>query len=497
MTGDDALLAEVRPRAWVNPRPRARYDLVVIGAGTAGLVTAAGAAGVGAKVALIERHRMGGDCLNVGCVPSKALIAAARMAANARRAAEFGVSTGNVHVDFATVMDRMRALRASLAPHDSATRFRSLGVDVFFGEAAFASQEAVTVGGETLRFKRAAICTGTRPVIPEIEGLGTGGYLTNEDAFDLTSRPDSLAVLGGGPIGCEMAQAFARLGTRVTLFERGERVLPRDDAAAASLVQKSLVRDGVDLRVGRTVSQVNFGDERWTLRLRASESLEAGESVSVNSLFIAVGRRPNVEGLGLDAAGVAFDSKKGVQVDDRLRTTNRRIYAAGDICSRFKFTHAADAMARIVIQNSLFVGRKQMSALTIPWCTYTSPEVAQVGLTPERAEKEGIAVDAFEQTFENVDRTVLDGETKGFVKVLVKRGGDRIVGGTIVDEHAGDLIGLLAHAMTHGQGLRTFSSTIFPYPTRVEALRKLGDAYNRTRLTPTAKRVLSAWLRWT
>ena len=497
---DEALLSHVRPADWRNPTPRGRYDLVVIGAGTAGLVTAAGAAGLGAKVALVERDRMGGDCLNVGCVPSKGIIAAARIAANARRGTEYGVTAADVRVDFATVMERMRRLRASLAPHDSAARFQSLGVDVFFGAANFVSGDAVAVDGSTLRFKRAAICTGARAAVPAVPGLNEAGFLTNESVFDLAELPRRLLILGGGPIGCELAQAFARFGSEVTLVERGKRLLPKDDPAASHIVQQALERDGVRVLTSCAAVRFDVGASGHQVQLEhATESAQGSEAPlsPFDAVLVAAGRQPNVEALDLANAHVKFDPQSGITVDDRLRTTNKRIYAAGDVCSRFKFTHAADAMARIVIQNALFLGRKKATALTIPWCTYTSPEVAHVGLTEEQAQHDGIVIDTFVQPLSSVDRNVLDGDTTGFVKVHVQQGSDRILGGTIVDEHAGDLIGYLAHAMTHGLGLKAFSSTVFPYPTRSEALRKLGDAYNRTRLTPTAKKTLSAWVRWT
>ncbi|MDQ3329175.1 MAG: mercuric reductase [Planctomycetota bacterium] len=498
MIDDSDLLSHVRPPGWTNPTPRGRYDLVVLGAGTAGLVTAAGAAGLGAKVALVERDRMGGDCLNVGCVPSKALLAAARVAATARRAGEFGVSTTGVTVNFAAVMDRMRRLRASLAPHDSAERFRSLGIDVFLGEARFAGHDSVSVGRQALRFKRAAICTGAGATVPPIPGLAEAGFLTNETVFDVRSLPHRLVVLGGGPIGCELAQAFARFGCEVTLVEKHDRLLPKEDLDAAAIVRQSFERDGGRVLLESSVSSVEKTDGEPTVRIVGSgRGASETSSIPADAILVALGRQPNLESLDLAAAKVEFDPREGVIVDDRLRTTNRRVYAAGDVCSRFKFTHAADAMARIIIQNALFLGRKKASALTIPWCTYTSPELAHVGITPQQAEEDGLAIDTFTQPFASVDRNVLDGEIEGFARVHLKRGTDTIVGGTIIGEHAGDLIGLLSHAMTHGQGLKTFSSTIFPYPTRAEAFRKLGDAYNRTRLTPTAKRVLATWLKWT
>jgi pyruvate/2-oxoglutarate dehydrogenase complex dihydrolipoamide dehydrogenase (E3) component len=487
------LEANVHPSDWIKPTPAGRYNLVVIGAGTAGLVTAAGAAGLGARVALIERSFMGGDCLNVGCVPSKGVISAARVAAAVKHAREFGVDVPEgVRVDFAAVMERMRKLRARISPNDSAARFRQLGVDVYFGQGRFLDSHTIDVDGTTLNFKRAVIATGARADVPPIPGLGCVAYLTNETVFSLTELPRRFGVIGGGPIGCELAQAFAQLGSEVFLVASDRGILPREDRDAAEIVKQSLVRKGVKLLGGgHDVTIKNDGGIRLT-----NESHGRAYDESVDKLLIAVGRAPNVEGLNLDAIGVDFD-KQGIKVDDRMRTTNPRVYAAGDICSPYQFTHAADFMARIVIQNALFHGRKKFSALTIPWCTYTSPEIAHVGLYEKDAQEKGIAIDTYVQHFSEVDRAILEGEDIGFAKVHVKRGTDRIVGATIVARSAGDLISEITLAMTHGLGLSKIGSTIHPYPTQAEALRRLGDQYSRTRLTPFVKSMFHKWLAWT
>lgn len=488
------LVENVHPAAWTNPTPEGRYNLVVIGAGTAGLVTAAGAAGLGAKVALIERHLMGGDCLNVGCVPSKAIIRSARAAAEMKRATRLGVASVQPEVDFGAVMRRMRRIRAGISPHDSAPRFRDLGVDVYFGEARFTGPDTVDVGGATLRFKKACIASGARASTPPIEGLADAGYLTNETVFSLTERPDRLAVIGAGPIGCELAQAFQLLGCKVTLIEAAERVMPREDADASAIVHDAMAEDGVEILAAANIRRVvRDGDER------VIELEVAGESrtVVVDAVLIGAGRKPNVESLNLDAAGVEFDAQAGVRVDDQMQTTNSRIYAAGDVCMAWKFTHAADFAARIVIQNALFMGRKKLSALSMPWCTYTHPEVAHVGLYEHEAKERGIDVDTYLQPFDGVDRALTDGESEGFVKVHVKKGTDTIVGATIVATNAGDLISEITLAMTNGIGLKGLANTIHPYPTQADAIRKIGDQYNRTRLTPTVKRMMGAWLRAT
>jgi pyruvate/2-oxoglutarate dehydrogenase complex dihydrolipoamide dehydrogenase (E3) component len=488
---DAQLRALVHPPDWPVPQPAGRYNLVVIGAGTAGLVCAAGAAGLGARVALIERDLMGGDCLNVGCVPSKALLRSARVAAGVRNAGAFGVVVPpGSEVDFPAVMERMRSLRAGLAPHDSARRFRELGIDVFLGQGRFTGPDTVEVDGQTLRFARAVIATGARARSPALPGLAEAGFLTNETVFSLTALPRRLAVLGAGPIGCELAQAFARFGARVTLLDHHEGVLHREDTDAAQIVEQSLRSDGVEVWTGSEVRGAERPGDKVLRVLRGG----AERDLVVDEVLVGVGRQPNVEGLGLEAAGVRYDLRAGVEVNDHLRTSNRRIYAAGDVCSRFKFTHAADAMARIVIQNALFLPTARASALTIPWCTYTEPELVQVGLTEAQAREQRVAVNVFRQELKSVDRAVLDGEDEGLVKVLVRAGSDRVVGATVVSAHAGEMIVPLTLAVAGQLRLRHLARTIFPYPTQSEAIKKIADAYNRTRLTPWRKWLVGKWL---
>jgi pyruvate/2-oxoglutarate dehydrogenase complex dihydrolipoamide dehydrogenase (E3) component len=458
------------------------------------LVAAAGAAGLGAKVALIERAWMGGDCLNVGCVPSKAIISAGRVAEAVRRAGDFGVEVGGeIRVNFAAAMERMRRLRAGISPHDSAARFRNLGIDVFLGQGSFLDDQSVEVAGQTLQFKKAVIATGARASAPPIPGLAGVPYLTNETVFSLTERPPRLGIIGAGPIGCEMAQTFARFGAEVHLVEAAHGVLPREDPEASGIVREALRRDGVNLLC--CGKELRVAKTQRGARLQV-ESHDRAFDQEVDRILVAVGRAPNVEGLNLKQAGVAV-AKNGVQVDDRLRTTNPNIFAAGDICSAYQFTHAADFMARIVIQNALFLGRAKTSALTIPWCTYTSPELAHVGWSASAARAQGIETDTFTQPLSGVDRAILEGETEGMVRLHVAKGTDRIVGGTIVAAHAGEMIGEIALAMTHGLGLKKIASTIHPYPTQAEAIRKVGDLYNRTRLTPRVKALMAKWLSWT
>jgi pyruvate/2-oxoglutarate dehydrogenase complex dihydrolipoamide dehydrogenase (E3) component len=477
------------------------------------LVTAAGAAGLGAKVALVEKHLLGGDCLIVGCVPSKAIIRSSRAAFDVTEAGQFCVrAAAPARVDFPAVMERMRKLRADLSPHDSAERFAKLGVDVFLGEAHFARPDTVQVAGQTLRFKRAVIATGARAVQPPIPGLAEAGYLTNETVFSLTQCPARLAVIGGGPIGCELAQAFQRLGSQVSLVHKNAHLLDREDMDAAALVQKAFLREGVRLFLNAKVIRVESKGAEKLIHFEYTESSSSsnqekqiehegrergrGGVIAVDEILAGAGRAPNIEGLNLEAVGVGYEARKGVLVNDCLQTSNPRIYAAGDVCMAWKFTHAADFAARIVIQNALFLGRKKVSALTMPWCTYTDPEIAHVGLYERDARERGVEVDTYMREFKEVDRAVLDGEEDGFVKLHVRKGRDEILGATIVARHAGEMISEISVAMAARIGLGKLASVIHPYPTQAEALRQCGDAYNRTRLTPSVKKWMGRWLAW-
>ena len=488
------LLAQVRPPDWVNPAPRERYHLVVIGAGTAGLVTASIAAGLGASVALVERHLMGGDCLNVGCVPSKSVIAAARSWQSAADSSEYfsgpqAVGSGN----FAEIMERMRRVRAGMSRMDGAQRFRDLGVDVFLGAGRFTGRDSVAVDHAVLRFRRAVIATGARPASAQIPGLERVGYLTNETVFELAELPRHLLVIGAGPLGCEMAQAFARLGARVTVVNREAQILPREDEDAARIVEESMQRHGVRFihRAAVVRAELHRGE-----RLLQVQRDGRTEDLSGDQVLVAVGRSANVDGLGLEAAGVKF-GRRGITVDDRFRTTNRRIYAIGDVSSSYQFTHASDAQARLVIGNALFfgIGGGKASDMVVPWTTYTSPEIAHIGLSRREALDSGYKVDTITVPLREVDRAVLDGQEEGLFRVHLRSGSGELLGATLVAEHAGEMIGEIALAMTAGIGLGTIGATIHPYPTQAEVFRKAADAWRRARLTPAAKRVLSWFFR--
>ena len=487
------LVANVHPSDWQNPTPQGVYNLVVLGAGSAGLVAAIGAAGLGAKVALIERHFLGGDCLNVGCVPSKTVIRSAKLLGEIARGAALGVQVADVAVDFGEVMARMRRVRADLSEHDSVHRVTRLGIDMYLGDAQFIGPDTLEIDGQRLRFRRAVIATGSRPGAPPIPGLAESGFLTNEKVWDLTTLPPRLAVIGAGPIGAELSQAFRRFGSEVTVFDVVPRMLGREDAEAAALIREVFAREGIHMALGAEISAVSRDAAGKHLTYTVDG---ACHTLVVDEILVAAGRMPNLESLNLEAAGVAYD-KRGVEVDDTLRSSNPAIYAAGDVASRFQFTHTADATARLVLQNALFPGpKKKLSDLIVPWATYTDPEVAHVGLYDWEAEQAGMALDTFVQPLADTDRGRTDGEDEGFVKIHVKKGSDKILGATIVGRHAGELISEVTVAMSGNLGLGHLATVIHPYPTMAEAIRKVADAYNRTRLTPTLAKLFRWWFAW-
>ncbi len=495
---DDAhnreLLSHVHPSGYENPDPEPMYNLLVVGLGTAGLVAAVGAASMGAKVAMVEDYLIGGDCLNFGCVPSKAIIRSSRVMGELRRAAEYGVEIhGQAEADFQRVMERMRRLRARISRHDSEARLKELGAHLFLGRGRFRDRCSFELEGRTLRFKRAVIATGARPARPPIPGLEAAGYLTNETVFSLVERPNRWLIIGGGPIGCELAQAFRRLGSEVTIVQLDDQFLPREDRDAADILARTFEREGIRVLIGARIRNVTLEGQEKRAVVEGENGIEA---IAVDEILAAVGRVPNVEGLNLEAAHVAYDLKEGIQVNDFLQTTNRAVYAAGDVCFPYKFTHIADATARIVIQNALFINSKKHTSLTIPWCTYTDPEVAHVGLYERDLKARGIACDTFVKEFKDVDRAILDGEETGFVKLHVKKGKDRLLGATVVSSHAGEMIGELIQAMVSGAGLKILNNVIHPYPTQSEAIRQAAAQYYVQKLSPGLKRWLDRWFRW-
>jgi pyruvate/2-oxoglutarate dehydrogenase complex dihydrolipoamide dehydrogenase (E3) component len=489
---DAERLGNVSPSDWRNPKALPVYRLLVIGAGPAGLVAARAAAALGAEVALIERHQLGGDCLNDGCIPSKSLIRTARLLADMRHAVNFGaVPAAAMAFDFSAAMLRMRRITARVSRNDSALNLAREGIHLFFGTARFTGPDTVDVDGLTLRFKKALIATGSRPMLPDIPGLAEAGFLTNETVFDLRLLPERLLVIGGGPLGCELAQVFARFGSR-TIIAHGEPLfLPQEERDAAQMVSAALARDGVEIHLNSTATRVSMEGGQKVVEL-----VNDGNTATVRAdqILTGIGRVPAVQGLDLEAAGVAYDAEAGVHVDDFLRTSNPRVYAAGDVCLKHQFTNTAEASARIVVRNALFLGRQRMSALTIPWCTYTDPEVAHVGLYVREARQRRIPVKTFTIPMHDVDRAIADGEEEGFVKIHVREGGDTILGATIVARHAGDMINSISLAMVAGIGLRTLAKVLPAYPTQGAAIRQAADAYVRTRLTPTLFRLARLWL---
>jgi len=466
------------------------YNVVVLGAGTAGLVTAAGTAGLGGRVALIERNKMGGDCLNFGCVPSKALISSARLIRQIREAEKWGLDRQSPQFTFEKVFERMRERRAKIAPNDSEERFESLGVDVFRGEARFISPHEVIVDGQKLRARNFVIATGSRATIPKIEGIDDVPYFTNETIFDeLKEKPESMIVLGGGPIGCELGQALSRLGVNIDIVQRGTDLLPREDDDVAKFMLTRFAVEGIGVRLNAMATRVSKRDGKIILEFHEYDPIAA------DAVLIAAGRTPNLRALNLETAGVDYD-EHGVKVNDYLQTPQPHIYAAGDITNRLKFTHTADSTARIVVRNILMplpFLRQKVDWSVVPWCTYTDPEVAHVGFGEKDAQKKNIDYDLFVVPLEDVDRAVVESEESGFAKVLARKGSDRILGATIVGSHAGDLLHEFVLAMKAKIGLGTIASTIHAYPTFAELTRKAGDKYNKTRLTPQAKKIFT-WL---
>ena len=483
-------VACLHPPDWQNPAPRPCYDFVVVGGGTTGLVAAQAAARTGASVALVERHLLGGNCLNTGCIPSKALIRTSRLYAEMRDARRYGAQVpADIRVDFAAVMQRMRDIRARLGRTCSARDLAAAGVDVFFGLGHFSGPDALRVGGAQLRFRKALVATGARPDTPSIPGLVAAGYCTNASVFDLTALPPRLLVIGGGPLGCEMAQAFCRFGAHTTIVQHWPLFLPREERDAAQILSEALAHDGIEVRLNTEVVDVRVVDGQKLVDLVSDDY---HSSIAVDTILTGTGRVPSVGAMGLEAAGVAYDAVRGVHVDDFLRTSNPRIYAAGDVCLEDKFNDTADASARIAVGNALQGRRERLSGLITAWCTYTDPEIAHVGIYVRQARAQGIPVKTFTVLMHDVDRAVADSEETGFVKIHVREGSDRILGATVVARHAGEMINEITLAMQAGVGLGQLSRVMHPYPTQAEAITKAAEAYLRT-LGPT---VTPRWRRW-
>ena len=484
---DQLLIERTQPPNWPVPSGNRSFDLVVVGGGPAGLVAAVIAAGLGAKTALVERRRLGGDCLHTGCVPSKALLASARQVYHAQPGNQESST-----VDFPRIMTRMRKLRSHLGEHDAAERFQQLGIDVFFGQAHFNDPRTVHIENETLTFRRCILATGSRPLAPPIPGLEHVPYLTHETLFSLTELPRSLAIIGAGPIGVEMAQAFHRFGSRVTLIDQAKRLLPREDHEASQLLLDQFQQEGIQVHLDTQVLKATSQGKIQQLQLQTPLQTEL---VEADQLLVATGRQANVDSLDLEAAGISYQSK-GIQVNNHLRTTNRRIFAAGDVIGDQQFTHAADAMARLCIRNAFFFGRRSWPTYPVPHATYTDPEIAQIGLTAAEADRQGLAIDTYRVPFSGIDRCVLDGNERGFIAAYCRQGTGRLLGATIAGHRAGELINTFSLLMSQRLSLGTLSNAIHCYPTQSQALQQLGDQFQRSRLSPWSARLLKRVIGW-
>jgi pyruvate/2-oxoglutarate dehydrogenase complex dihydrolipoamide dehydrogenase (E3) component len=478
---EDVFLRRVRPDLRQNPVPRDVYDFAVLGAGPAGLSAAESAARLGFTVALIERNRIGGNSLNVGSVPSKSIIKTARVYAALREAEAFGAPIpSEPPLDFEKVMSRMRRIRTRISEHHSVDKLAALGIDVFFGDARFESADTFLIGRTELRFKKALVATGARPRSSDIPGLDDIGYRTSATIFEIKTLPRRLAVIGGGPLGCEMAQAFCRLGSHVAIVQNDPKFLPREERDAAEILSRSMARDGVEIRLNTTVvgaHAANGSKVLETINNNVKGDIQADE------ILLSIGRVPNVEELGLEMAGIAFDHEQGVKVDDFLRTTNSNVYAAGDVCMELKFTNAAQATGRMTVQNALCGGHERRSQLTIPWCTYCDPEIAHVGLHVWEARQESIPIKSFTVMMHDVDRAITDSSDAGFVKIHVAEDTDRILGATIVASRASELVNEMSVIMSAGIGMRDLANVVHTYPAESGAIMLAALSYVRERLT--------------
>jgi len=470
-------LRRVQPEDWKNPVPRNAYDLAIVGAGPAGLVAAKSARQLGFSVALIERYRMGGNSLNVGSVPSKAIIRTACVCDTMRDAAEFGAPIPNEPaLEFGKVMVRMRRIRTRISEYYSVHELAALGVDIFFGTARFESADTLCVGDVRVRFRKALVATGARPRTPDIPGLDQMAYRTSATIFEIAALPKRLAVIGGGPLGCELAQAFCRLGSHVTIVQNDPKFLPREERDAAEILSRSMARDGVEIRLNTTV--VGARRESGAKILRTVNNAVASD-IQADEILLSVGRIPNVEELGLKAAAIEFDTDQGIKVDDFLRSTNPNVYAAGDVCLSLKFTNAAQFSARMAVQNALMQAQLRQNSSVIPWCTYCDPEIAHIGMHVWEARQQSIPIKSFTVMMHDVDRSITDGQDSGFVKIHIAEGSDRILGATIVASRASELINEMAVIMSAGIGMKALAAVAHTYPAQSEAIMLAAQAYKR------------------
>jgi pyruvate/2-oxoglutarate dehydrogenase complex dihydrolipoamide dehydrogenase (E3) component len=474
-TEADSLRLRLHPEDWTNPRPKEIYDFLIIGAGPAGLAAAEAASRRGASVALIERYRLGGSSLNVGSIPSKAIIRTAGVLGGMRDSNVFGAPLPiEPPVDFAEIMGRMRRIRARIAEYHAVDRLNRAGIDVFFGDARFADAHAITLGDTRLSFKQALIATGARPRPSNIEGLEKVGYFTSATIFDIAALPKRLAVIGGGPLGCETAQAFCRLGSRVTIVQNEPKFLAHEERDAAELLSMSLSRDGVETRLNTTVVRARLENG---VKYLDTLNNEVQDTIACDEIMLSIGRIPNVEGLDLVNAGVACETDGHIKVDDFLRTTNPDIRAAGDVCSHHKYANVAEATARMAVENALAGGKGRRSRLTIPWCTFCDPEIAHIGMHLWEARERSIPVKTFTVMMQDVDRAITDSQDDGFVKIHVRDGTDTIIGATICAARASEMINEMAVIMSAGIGMRSLAEILHTYPAQTNAIRLAALAF--------------------
>jgi pyruvate/2-oxoglutarate dehydrogenase complex dihydrolipoamide dehydrogenase (E3) component len=460
------------------------YDLCVIGGGSAGLVSAAGAATLGAKVLLIEKNRLGGDCLYTGCIPSKALIHSAEVAHTISTAQRFGLSAQLNPIDQRSVMNRVAEVIKTIEPNDSPERFREMGIDVVFAEAQFIAEDCILVKGREITARNFVLATGSRPFIPPIPGLDTVDYFTNENIFDVKENIEHLIVIGSGAIGCEMAQSFARLGTKVTLLSN-TGLLPIEDADMSGVVEQQFIADGIDLHLRGMISHFEKMPTGVCAHVK-DEYQDLTTAVVASHILIATGRRANVENLGLDKADVAVENGR-LKVDARLRTTNKHIYACGDVAGPFLFTHMAEHQAGVVLRNALFHLPAKAQTTSIPWCTFTDPELARVGLSQQEAEQQAIKHSVYTFPFSEIDRGIAEGTSDGMAKIITNPKG-KLLGACIVGPHAGELIAEYVLAISQGLNVSALSNTIHIYPTLAQINRRVADLRMKEALTPVRKR---------
>ena len=477
-TGDEALfLQRVRPVDWKNPEPRDCYDLTIIGAGPAGIVAAKLAARLGFSVALVERNRIGGNSLNSGSIPSKAIIRTARVSADIHEAEVFGAPAPHENVpDFSAALARMRRIRTRIAEFHSVDSLVALGVQVFFGDARFETRDTLVIGESRLKFTKCLVATGARPRTSNIPGLNQIGYCTSDTIFEMSTLPKRLVVVGGGPLGCELAQAFCRLGPHVTIVQDEPKFLPGEERDAAEILSWSMARDGVEIHLNTSVVGVR---EVGGTKVLETVNNEVRSTIQADEILLCIGRVPNVEDLGLESAAIELGSDGGIRVDDFLCTSNPSVYAAGDVCMPYKFTNAAQASARMAVQNALLSGRQRHTELTIPWCTFCDPEIAHVGLRVLEARQRSIPIKSLTIMMQDVDRAITDGQDVGYLKIHIEDGTDNILGATIVASRASELVNEMAVVLGSGIGMNKLASIVHTYPTESRAISLAALAYVR------------------